>query len=161
MSRTISVYSIRQDVIPMDEIVSGMAMRRISVRWLPDALEAALPSSSGSAWDLGDLLIEDGPGKGTKIRLSQDFTEDEVRRDIAEALHDQMNEEQRRAVLGDGVEYRVSVGLSILTDRPRAVANLVDLLAERGGGPILDHEENRVYDRETYRDESGVTYRPD
>lgn len=151
MSRQISVFSTSRQVIPMADIVSGMAARGISVRWVPEPLDAMFPSSSGAPWDSGDLVLGDGGGHAGTIRLSQDFTEEEVRTDVAETYRDQMSEEQRRAVLGDGVEYRLGAGPAISRDRDRALVHLADLLAERGAGPILDHQENRVYDGVQYR----------
>jgi len=144
MSMDFGVYTRRQTPLTPEEIVSGLRARGVEVVWQssrPREPDRASGEIRGAKPDPGSPVVS----------LSTELLDTTRRQSLADAYASVLTPAQKKALGEATAEQMVSAGWSKPPSASPLLAHLIDLLAERGDGLIIDMQTNQAYDRAEFR----------
>lgn len=140
MPRDLFVYTQREGVIPMDDLLSQMRARGLPVKWQSQLLtEQNRPDD----WSRGYLRPEGEGEADAHVTISFEEVYGGLLEETLEGYADVLREQDREALSKARARYRL-VPAGADEGEPLLV-NLADVLAKAGDGLICDPGEGRFY----------------
>ncbi len=152
MSLDFAVYARAEERIPVSEIREAMRARGAALSWTPR-------SPSGVERLPGELRPEGEGGESDWMDLSVSALDDLARDALVSSYG--LSGPHRAAVEAATLEYSVALPMSFDPRLERYVGHLLDVLAEKTQGVILDMQQNRFFDRTEYRTRREAALRAD
>ncbi len=150
MSRDINIYSPKETIVSLDDIVAQMRIRKVPVEWQEDPLAAILnKSKTPGAWVAGTFIPEGH--RDSQIVISTKPLDAKVGQRLVKAYDDVLTESQRDAAQAAKTLYQISVRWTPDKERERVLVHLVDVVAGLSDGVILDTLTNQFYLRAQYQ----------
>ena len=142
MPRDLFVYTRRESVISMDDLLSRMRARSLPLEWEEQLLTG---EEDPGDWLAADLRSKDD---GAAVSISFEKVDDAVIEETLVAHADVLRERDREALAGARARYRLVPGDA--DESGPLLVNLADVLAKASGGLVCDLSEGRFYSASEY-----------
>lgn len=144
MSMDFGVYPRRKKPVTPDEIVSALRARGVEAVW-----QSSRPKEPDRA--SGEIRAAKPDPASPVVSLSTELLDPARRQSLVDAYASVLTPAQKTALSEATAEQMVSAGWSKPPSSSPFLAHLIDLLAERGDGLIIDMQTNKACDRAEFR----------